>query len=187
VGSGVDNAKSLLRDSTPDDLSARNRSSLRDMGVQEATIDVFLASSALSPADKTIIVESLRQLGQARAREVYVAHASRAPDTEAAFFIRRRTEMIAAYHRRVEPVTSFIDLDAVAAMQTRSGKIVVLMPADYVAWTQGSAGALTAMAKAAPAGRLRPATELAVTGKVSSRAASELKRLGWQIRQNVRL
>lgn len=176
----------MLREKTPRELNEINRTALRGMGVGESSIDRFLATPVLSPADKTIIVESLRPLGSARAQGIYLDHAAGVPDAAAAYIVRRRAELIAAYDARVEPVTELVELGGVPAMRTRSGKIVVLLPFDYVAWTRDTA----TMFDAAPheaRGPGKPSLHLWITGQASPLSAAALKRLGWQLRQNVRL
>lgn len=185
VSSGIENASNLLRDKTPAELNEINRANLRSFGVGETTIDAFLATPVLTPADKTIIVESLRQLTSAHAQGIYIEHAAKAPDPASAFFVRRRAEMIAVYNRKVEPVTGFLDLGGVPVMRTRSGKIMLLMPFDYVAWTRHTAEIFEGITRAAPRGAPRPALELWVTGKASALSGSTLKRLGWQVRQDI--
>ncbi len=185
VSSGIENAGQLLRDKTPAELNEINRASLRSLGVGEPTIDAFLATPVLTPADKTIIVESLRQLTSAHAQGVYIASAAKAPDPASAYFVRRRAEMMAVYNRKVEPVTGFLDLGGVPMMRTRSGKVMALMPFDYVAWTRHTAEIFEGITRAAPRGAPRPALGLWVTGKVSALSGSALKRLGWQVRQDV--
>ncbi|MGI9383741.1 MAG: hypothetical protein ACR2PO_11355, partial [Methyloligellaceae bacterium] len=146
-----------------------------------------LANASLTPTDKTIIVDALKSLDGAKDRGVYVAYAAGIESEDAAFAARRRAALIAAYHARVRPVRTFVPLGDVPAVRVRGGRLVVLMPADYLAWTPRTAAILTAMMKARRSLRPRPAADLVLTGTASRRATGQLNRNGWRVRQRVKL
>lgn len=186
VGKRVDKLRRDLRDKSARQLNRLNRAALLEMGVEPATVDAFLANEYLTPTDKTIIVDALKALDGAGGRDVYVAYAAGIANEDAGFATRRRAEMIAAYHARIRPVRGFVSLGGVPAVRVR-GKLVVLMPADYLAWTPETAQAMGAMIKARRALSPRPAADLVLTGVASRRTLDRLRRNGWRVRQRVKL
>ncbi len=187
VGRGVDRFTGDLATKSVRELNRLNRAALVQMRVEKSISDSFLANPNLSPTDKRIIVTSLESLAGAVQRDVFVAYAARVQKPYEAFSVRRQAELIAAYNTRVQPVFGFRQLGDIPAIAVKSRKLVVLLPADYLAWTAASSARLSAMISARRSLSPRPPAELVLTGVASRKTVSMFRKAGWRVRQKVDL
>ena len=98
-----------------------------------AATDAFYGNPNLSPTDKAIIVAALMNLGGTGGREIFIAGAANAQSIEMGFFYRRQAELIAAFDKKVAPVSAFVRLGGAPMLQTGKGTVSVL-PVDYLFW-----------------------------------------------------
>jgi hypothetical protein len=171
VGGTSRTLRLALRDKTAAQLEKDGRTMLASIGVSGAATDAFYANPNLSPTDKFIIVEALANLGGTNGREIFVAAAANAKSIEMGFFYRRQAELIAAYDKRIAPVSAFVRAGGAPMLQTGKGTVSVL-PVDYLYWSPPLEGLV------AGAGR---GGALCITGRASQRATSQLASLGWTL------
>jgi hypothetical protein len=171
VGGTSRTLRLALRDKTAAQLEKDGRTMLASIGVSGAATDAFYANPNLSPTDKFIIVEALANLGGTNGREIFVAAAANAKSIEMGFFYRRQAELIAAYDKRIAPVSAFVRAGGAPMLQTGKGTMSVL-PVDYLYWSPPLEGLV------AGAGR---GGALWITGRASQRATSQLASLGWTL------
>ena len=160
-----------LRDKTAAQLEKDGRAMLAAIGIAGGSVDAFYANPNLSPTDKFIIVTALADLGGTAGREIFIAGAANANSSEMGFFYRRQAELIAAYDRRIAPVTAFVPAGGAPMLQTAKGTASVLS-VDYLYWSPRLEGLV--------AGAGRGGT-LWITGRASQRATSQLAALGWTV------
>jgi hypothetical protein len=183
VGSTSESFRALLRDKTAAELEQLGRAELAGIWVPEATLNAFYRNQFMTPTDKAIIVNMLRNLRGVENRSLFIARAAQASSYPIAFSLRRRIELTAAYHRNIAPVRAFVDLGGVPMLNTTKG-IVAIFPVNYLPWTQNFAQLVRAantdkrkVAGAAP-------IEIWITGMASKRTAASLNRLGWRLFEN---
>ena len=75
VGGTSQTLRKALRDKTASQLEKEGRAVLAAMGISGEPVNAFYASPHLTPTDKAIIVDALRQLGQASGREIFLESA----------------------------------------------------------------------------------------------------------------
>jgi hypothetical protein len=138
--------------------------------VSEATTNTFYGNPNLSPTDKAIIAYALQNLGNASGREIFIAGAANARSIEMGFFYRRQAEMIAAYDKKIAPVSAFVRMGAAPMLQTGKGT-VSLLPVDYLYWSPPLEGLVSGARGGA----------IWITGRASQKATSELAALGWTV------
>jgi hypothetical protein len=126
----------MVLDKTPSQLRDANRAKLSAMGVSDKVINAFLDNAFYTPMDQTIIVGALRKMNGVANRRLFIARASQAPSRDLAFFIRRRAELLAEYHNRVERLSDFVDIRGLSLNRTRSGKVIAVVALDELAWTK---------------------------------------------------
>ena len=103
-----------------------------------------------------------------------------------AFLVMRRAQMTAAYHERVAPVSSIVDLGGVPMAVAGSG-VVGVFPIDHLSWTRAFAGTVSSVNKGRKSLPGSPRVEMLITGTASKRAAANLKKNGWQLKQRAAL
>ncbi len=182
VGSGSETLRATLRDSTAAELEETGRRQLAAMNVNRASIDAFYRSQWLTPAGKAILLDALNRLGGVRNRGDFIRRAVQATSHTIAFLVLRRTQMTAAYHQRVAPVNSIVSLGGVP-MALTSGGIIGVFPIDHLSWTRAFAGTVSAVNKGRKTLPGSPRVEMLITGTASKRAAANLKKNGWQLKQ----
>jgi len=166
VGGTSRTLRLALRDKTAAQLEKEGRQLLAAMGVPGATTEAFYANPHLSPTDKAIIVAALSNLGATAGREIFIASAAGTQSIEMGFFYRRQAELIAAYDKKIAPITDFVRFGGAPMLQTGKGTVSIL-PVDYLYWSPPLAGLV------AGAGR---GGQMWITGRASEKALTQLAR-----------
>jgi hypothetical protein len=181
----VASMKNLLKDNPPATLTRINRETLLAMGVAGYQADALLKNYNYTPAEMTMICESLKWMGDIKGREIFVAYATSAPDREVAQFIHHYAEMLADYIATVE-TGDIVGISGTAWLVSRSGSLVGAFPIDYLAWTERVAETTgTATDEMAERGIKRK--KLLLKGQASPQARAALANRGWKISENVRI
>jgi hypothetical protein len=172
--SGTTFTHDLVYNTSKDDLIIRNRKQMIKMGASEELADTLIKNRWYSLTVLTSLVTGLESLSGVAGRTAIINLATIAENEEEARFIASSVQMLATLHR------SDMRLKEVAARGTvvgidRHGDIVVPAPVDYISWTPQIA--LLASRPDVRASR----REIRLTGKMSTAARHELKKLGWTI------
>jgi hypothetical protein len=131
----------------------------------------------------TLICAALQRMGEINGREIFVAFATSAPDSEVAHFMRHYAEMLAHYIVHVES-GDIVDIFGSAWMLSDSKSLVGAFPLDYVAWTPSLSRSVTGAS--GKMGILDSNNKkLLLKGRFSPRANAELKKRGWKLSENV--
>lgn len=179
--------KEVLKDNPPGTLTTINRKKLQAMGIENHQADALLRNYNYSPTGMTLMVEALRRMGtDMKGREIFVAHATAAPDKVIARYMQQRAEMIANYVTETGK-GDFIDLAHEPWLMTRSGILIGTFPIDYLAWTPE----LSADAQLASEGLEKQSgakgKELWIEGQMDPVARKTLEGRGWKVKEKVRL
>jgi hypothetical protein len=162
-----------LVSSTPEDLRITNRKKLFALGVTRENADEFLMHPWYSPWHETIIVDALATIGRDPTR--FLERACRALTEEDANYFQRLAQILARYHKTKTPLSSIgLENDRVAAMDS-NGTLVIPLSCDYAIWSELAAARVEAFAQLPQARSEIKGLALWVDGKVSERAAQELK------------
>jgi hypothetical protein len=178
----VNNAKDSLRDKTAAQVIAEARSILLSLNVPAETTSRLVENRNFTPADLLLMARALAQLG-AKNTAAFIDSAADAGSRNAAFYQRRRAELLAARSKELGGITSFVIVAGQPINVARSGNIVAAFTFDDIAWTdvqQRTFSAATAELR-----RSNPGTApvLATTGTVTPMAAARISKLGWKIVQ----
>jgi len=171
VGGTSSTLRTALRDKTASQLEKEGRQLLASMGISGEAANAFYGNPNLSPTDKAIIVAALMNLGGVANREIFIVGAAKAQSIEMGFFYRRQAELIAAYDKKVAPVSAFVRAGGAPMLQTGKGMVSIL-PVDYLFWSPPLEGLV---AGAGGGGQLW------ITGKATGMASSKLASLGWTV------
>lgn len=165
--------EAALINSTPDELHAMNRKKLLALGAAKESADEFLMHPWYSPWHETITTDALATIGVDPT--MFLQAANRALTEQDANYFQRLAQILARYHKTKTPLSSIkIVSDRVCAMDS-SGTLVVPLSCDYANWSEHAAGRVEAFTQLNQSGSEIKGLALWVDGKVSERAAQELK------------
>jgi len=176
----VESAKDTLRDKTAAQVIVEVRGILISLQIPEEMINRLVENRNYTPADLLIMSRALMQIG-AQNTAVYVDIAAEAATLVAAYFHRRRAELLAERGAELGGLVAFVPVAGHAVNITRDGRAVAVFPLDDLAWTE--LPPRTFQSANAELRRNSPgrAAVFATTGQVTPLAAAEIKKLGWKI------
>ena len=167
------------------ELWLQNKNKLLGMGVNEDTIELFLNNPAYSPSLQTVMVAALDSMKGVDNRELYIKVALQAGDPVMAKIMTESAVLTAGYHKHIAPLTHFTPMARLAHSETKDGTIVILLPIDYLIWSERTAeitGSLEGKANSSKG----TGVEMWVTGDFSSTARSKLEEMGWKVHSQAR-
>lgn len=167
------NLQETLVNSTPDDLRILNRKKLFALGVTRENADEFLMHPWYSPWHETIITDALANIGVDPTQ--FLAAATRALTEQDANYFQRLAQILARYHKTKTPLSSIVlETGRVCAMDSQ-GTLVIPLSCDYAIWSENAAARVEAFSQLPQSRSEIKGLALWVDGKVSERAAQELK------------
>ena len=128
---------------------------------------------------QTRLIAALREVNAGGSAD-YVQTAAEARNERQALFFVESAEMLQQWHSRQPVVAVLTDSRAMVAAG-RGGHARVLLPLDWVRWTAATESALTEIGSRAGSELKATHLQLALTGRLSERAAREIKARGWEI------
>jgi hypothetical protein len=176
--------REIFKTQPPGDLRRINTEKLKAMGIEPSTVEMFINDSVFSPREQTILVSALDEMKGVSDRERFVQLAALTNNADMALFRQRQAEMYAGYHKAVSPLTQFVSVGQVPGARAGKGALVFNFPIDYLVWTDSLARLVAntdTLANQLP-GITRK--ELWLTGNLSPKARSEMKRIGWVTYEN---
>ena len=162
-----------LVNSTPDDLRILNRKKLFALGVTRENADEFLMHPWYSPWHETIITDALANIGVDPTQ--FLAKACQALTEEDANYFQSLAQVLARYHKNKTPLSSIrLENGRVCAMDSQ-GILVIPLSCDYAIWSEPAAARVELFSQLPQSQSEIKGLALWVDGKVSERAAQELK------------
>jgi hypothetical protein len=177
----------IVLDKTPSELRDANRAKLIAMGVPGPAINAFLDNAFYTPMDQTLIVSALVKMNGVGNRGVFVTRASQARNRDLAVFIRHRAEMLADYHRRVEPFADFFEVRGLPLNRTRTGKVVAIAAFDRLVWTKQASDLVAIIDQDVKQRKPGTHIELRIAGTATASANEGLRERGWNVVENTSL
>jgi hypothetical protein len=162
-----------LVNSTPDELHAMNRKKLLALKATKESSDEFLMHPWYSPWHETIITDALATIGVDPTQ--YLEEACRALTEQDANYFQSLAQVLARYHKAKAPLSSIrLEEGRVCAMDS-NGILVVPLSCDYAIWNEDNASRVEVFSQLPRSNAEVKGLALWVDGKVSERAAQELK------------
>lgn len=175
-GSGT--ARALVYDTPRAELDAKNVARMQAFGASEEAARAVQWAPALSLSLQTAIIEALGRLPQAQHRADVLALAATLDTADQAFYLARAVGVLADRNEQAT-VVDVIVKDGLIAKQ-ESGQLVVVVPADMLAWTEPVAAFAKRESLAAPQ------RAFWISGRATARARQELEALGWAVHEGVK-
>jgi hypothetical protein len=173
----------VFQNMPPVELRQQNLQKLNAMGVNPQVADTFLNNTIFSPREQTLFVHALGEMNGVADRGALVRLSLSSQNPTIALFRQRQAQMYAGYNKSVTPLESFISLGGLfAASRTKNGALVVVLPLDYLVWTEPMAQLLTGANQLMSELPGIKEKQVWLTGTLSPRARKEIESRGWQIR-----
>jgi len=162
-----------LVNSTPDDLRMINRKKLFALNVSRENADAILMHPWYSPWTETIMIDALSTIGIDPT--AFLADACNALTEEDAIFFERLAQVLARYETTKAQLRSIrVESHAVCALDA-NGTLVFPLSCDYAIWSEHAAARVAEFAALTQGQEDIKGLAVWVDGKVSDRAAQELK------------
>jgi hypothetical protein len=158
----------------PGDLKVWIEKSLREMGVDQETIDLFLRQKYWTLTTQTMLVMALEKLQGVEGRADVLDTAVTAENEDQARFLAVGFSLLAREHEST-PMKTILGGKPIGI--TNKGRAVATMPVDFVCWTERVA----AFALREDLHPHQPSVH--ITGRFSARAKQELEKAGWTVRE----
>ena len=150
-----------------------NRKKLASLGVNRENADEFLMHPWYSPWHETIITDALATIGVDPTQ--FLEKACRALTEQDANYFQSLAQVLARYHKTKTPLSSIgLESGRVCALDS-AGILVIPLSCDYAIWSEPAAARVEAFSQLLQSRSEIKGLALWVDGKVSDRAAQELK------------
>ena len=177
----------MVRDYSAAQLMDINRKSLGSMGVDASLAEELLTNTHYTPTDVTAITGALRSMGKLQGVPVLIGRAAEANSRDAAYFMRRRVELMAAHQQAAGDITGFTLVGDVPfpMATTRDNGLAGIFPLDAVSWTAEVSRSVTSLTEEARAQGISGPLTLAITGTATPLAQKKIAALGWNLQQKL--
>jgi hypothetical protein len=183
VVSGTASVGNLVWAKDPEELLKINEQIFKDLGVGGDVIKQLYLSKGFSLSLHTRFATNLAELRVPGCAD-YVATAAESDTEREALFFVEGAEMLARFHKTAPVVAVLPDSRALVA-KTRDGRAVVMLPVDWVRWTEAYEKALAEVETRAKGELGATKLELRMTGTMSAVAKKEMAARGWSVVENV--
>ncbi len=179
IVSGTATVGNLVWSKDPEELLKLNEQKMKEMGVNGDTIKKLYLSKGFSLSLHTRLVTNLGLVNVPGCAD-YVATATEADtEREAAFFVES-AEMLMRFHKKT-PVVAILNDSRAMVAKTKDGRAVVLLPVDWVQWTEAYEKASTEVETRAKKELGVTKLELQMTGTMSALAKKEMAARGFSV------
>jgi hypothetical protein len=179
VVSGTATVGNLVWGKDPEELLKINEASLQKAGASPAAIKQLYLSKGFSLSQYTRLAQALGGVAVKGCGD-YVATAAQAETEREAMFFTESAEMLARLHKKAG-VTAVLEDSRALVAKTKAGAAVVLLPVDWIRWTEAFDKASAEVAQRAKAELGATTIELSTTGRLSALARKELTARGFAV------
>jgi hypothetical protein len=168
---------------TPAELDEALREQLLAMKVAPEVTERFATHPQFSPRHKVAIVAHLDFLRGTDNRALLVESMLAARSETDALSYEYLVRMLAYYHEHYEAIARIEMLAALPIAVTESGRLLIVMPVDYIYWNRENDEVFAALAKQLSARGFED-RQVLVDGTLSNRAKEGLRAHGFSYAEN---
>jgi len=167
---------STIYDTPPGDLVNNATAVFKATGATDAQVQALVQNPQYSLSVLTALAQGIQRLKDVPGRNAVVVFAAAASTQDETRFLAAAMNMLARHHESVAPLAEVSAPGPVVGRST-TGALLVPLPVDYIAWTQGVARHAQQLSQGGPD------RSLSVSGQVSPRARKELTTQGWKVNE----
>ena len=167
------------------ELWVQSKDKLIALGMDADTVQLFLNNQTFSPALYTVMTSALESMKGVDNLELFLKVSLQANSPEMARVITEITVLTAGYHTHIAPLKTIVPMARITKAVTTKGTIAVVLPTDYLIWSERVVGAITEISERTPEAGSGD-KELWVLGDLSKMAHEEFKKAGWKIQTGAR-
>ncbi|MCK5069201.1 MAG: hypothetical protein KAR01_01620 [Desulfocapsa sp.] len=168
----------VIATTPPAELKLQNREKLGKMGIDSNLASLFIENPHFSPLQQTAFIMALEKIKTAEDKTLPLQAALQVNDRDMARYMTTIMAMFAGYDSKIASIVNFKTVARIFAAIDKKGKVIVMLPADYITWNQRLAsGIKTAKNKESTGG------EIWTIGTVSATAREKLASAGWQVEE----
>jgi hypothetical protein len=172
--SAVTITNTTVYDTPPGDLINAAQSTFAATGASPAPVQALIKNPQYSLSVLTALAHGIERLQGVNGLDSVVGFAALAKTHDETRMMAGAVNMLARYHETVRPIARVTAPGPILGY-TAGGALVIVMPADYVAWTER-------IARFAQRDDLRAPERIAwISGQFSPRARAELEKRGWSL------
>jgi hypothetical protein len=182
VASLTATTNNLVWGKDPAELAKINEQRATELGVPESVAKRFFKSKAFSPSRQTRLLGALHAV-RAKGSADYVDAASESRSEQEAEFFTESAEMLQRLHAS-SPVPAVLEDSRAMVAKTEDGRALVLLPIDWIPWTEAAAKALVEIDGRAKKELGASRIEVELTGRASAEARRQLESRGWKVSED---
>jgi hypothetical protein len=182
VLSTVAKVNTLVYSKPPDELLKHNEARLKAIGATAEQSRDLRLNANIRLSTQTRIVAALDALAGVADRGSFLEPAAAIDSDAGALYYADAAEMLARFHA-TSPLARLVPAQAAAVALTKDGRLVHLLPADYVPWTAAVAEAVDVASRRAKEDFASARLEVWISGEASARTKSELATRGWRVEE----
>ena len=183
VVSSTASVGNLVWSKDPEALLKMNEQTFGELGVGADTMRQLQLSRGFTVSLHTRLATSLGAVRVPGCGDYVATAAESGIEREALFFVESAA-MLARFHE-TRPVVAVLPDSRALVARTRDGRAVVMLPVDWVRWTEAYAEAVREVEARAKAELGATQLELRMTGTMSKVAREEMARRGWTVAERV--
>jgi hypothetical protein len=169
----------------PEELLKMNEQRLAALAVDKKVAGEFFKTKPFTLTYQTAFIDSLFTV-KPKGAASYVDTATEAETEREALFFTESSLMLKTF-AATTPVTAILSDSRAMVAATKDGRAVVLLPVDYVRWTEAFAKAATEVAARAKSELGAQRVEVRMSGRMSPLARTKVTALGFKVEEGVQL
>jgi hypothetical protein len=171
--------KNALRNKTAGQILRDARTKLKTVGIEDEQIKLLFNNSAYTPSDIYVIAVALEAI-KAKDSDLFIEHAIKAENRNEAYFDRLRAEILASW-KPPSPIHSFVMVENAVLTLLKNDRLIAAYPIDEFYWTERNAQLAQAISANVKKIGAKGRPLFVVTGDISSKARTEIGKLGWDV------
>lgn len=186
IAGSAESIRSMVVDSTEAELEERTEDALRKSRISEKAIAALRASPNYTPTERAIIAYQLQSMTAVDGLEILVQRAAETKTRAEAYFLLRRIVLIEHYNRTVAGLSQIRTIGDFPIALRRDGVAAIVVPLDYLSWTQESGAAFSGLHDSLTRLPFPPSgVDFRITGDITPLAAERLASFGWDVISNL--
>ena len=160
-------------------LEEANRVCLSLAGIKESELDAFFATDYMTPTMHSMYCSAANRLIKVGNVSLFADRLTQSQSFEESRFLLSTMSLMAWHHNKKDPLAAFISDAGLPFAKTEAGHLLVMVPGDYLVWTQAVASRLDQLSEIVSDDEKVEGKSIWLLGAASNRASRELASRNW--------